>query len=93
MNEYLEATGYDWVEYELDEKREVIQAIYEMLKFPETTPVEIALKALDDFYTQLQEDLKQDPKIPFEQIMNTPCLKAVATIMKSSIKKDGNDNK
>ncbi|MDD4202982.1 MAG: hypothetical protein PHQ52_05895 [Candidatus Omnitrophica bacterium] len=93
MNEYLEATGYDWVEYETDEKQEVISAIYEILKLPEIASEEVGIRSLNDFYAQLASDYKENPEISFDKIMNTPCIKIITTIIKTVVKKDTNDNK
>jgi hypothetical protein len=87
MNEYLEATGYDWIEYETDEKQEVITAIYELLKLPESASEKIGIQSLNDFYTQLDSDYKENPEIRFDKIMKTPCIKIITTIIKTVVKK------
>jgi hypothetical protein len=88
MNEYLQATGDDWIEYDEDEKKEVIAAIYDILKLPETASEAIGLKALNNFYAQLADDHKETPTLHFEQIMNTLCMKIITTIIKSVVEKE-----
>jgi hypothetical protein len=93
MNEYLQATGHDWIEYDEEEKKEVITAIYEVLQLPEQASEAIGLKALGDFYAQLADDHKEKPTIHFEQIMSTPCIKIITTIIKSVVEKENDSSK
>ncbi len=90
MDEYLEATGYDWIEYLNDEKEDVVHAIFEILKAPNDSSVKLAIDTLDSFYKKLKEDAESDPNIEEEKILNIPCLKILTNIIQASINEKKN---